>query len=1022
MRILLIMTVVSALVLVVDGVHADTHYVSLAGGNTAPYTSWSTAATSIQDAVDAAVGGDIVLVTDGVYINGGASVYSMANRVALTNAVTLQSVNGPESTSIVGVGPTGITAVRCAYLSSGAVISGFTLSNGHTARSGDELTQRAGGGVWLDGGGTVTNCIISDNVADAHGGGVLCANGGLLVDCTISGNRAEIYGGGGHIEDSGLFRNCTISNNVSVLDGGGVRFNNGGTLESCTLILNRAAGPNAYGGGVMCSYGGALSKCLIRANRAGGHGGGAYLTGGVLNNCELSDNTARVYGGGAQLFFGGALSSCTLSDNSAGDEGGGVRCVSGGSLTNCILWGNAAAAGTNWFIFGSGHSFVKTCTYPAIGSNSVTNNPLFVDAAAGNYRLQLGSPCIDAGTNQAWMVGATDIAGFARIRDEIVDIGAYELPSNSITFPEIPAQAITNTVVLSASASSGLPVSFVVASGPGILTNDVYLTFSSTGSVSVVASQGGDGDWDPAPDVTNTFEVFIRPIVVITNPVDGLEVYGEVTSIAVSGTNNEAVVGMMSWENAANGANDTFSASELTFLAPNVPLSFGTNVISVQGGNGVGVVASDSISIVRSREYSEDGGDSPFHYVATNGTAVWPYTNWMTAAVSIQSALHTASGGDTVLVSNGVYSTGGVEINSLSNRVALTKPVVLQSVNGPHVTLIVGAADPGGGNGPSAVRCAYVTNGAVIAGFTLTNGHTLDGEGGNGGGVLLDYGGTLNNCMIISNSAVAGGGAHLASGGTLNNCMLSDNLANVYGAGAFLGPGGSLNNCTLRGNTSYSDGGGAYCGGGGTLNNCILWGNTAVESGDNWQEDASGDGSYTNICTTPLPTNGVNCVTNDPLFVAVDDYSLQSNSPCIDVGIALAGITDDIEGTPRPLNGDGIGAALPDIGAYEYSSLIYDTDSDLQTDYEEYIADTDGTDAGDFFRILELQAGVPATVRFQTSAQRQYTLWYSTNLVEGLWTAVAGQADIPGSGGENSLAHTNSLSPVFYQVEVELSE
>ena len=49
---------------------ADTHYVKLTGGNTSPYTSWGTAATSIQDAVNVASPGDTVMVDSGTYDRG----------------------------------------------------------------------------------------------------------------------------------------------------------------------------------------------------------------------------------------------------------------------------------------------------------------------------------------------------------------------------------------------------------------------------------------------------------------------------------------------------------------------------------------------------------------------------------------------------------------------------------------------------------------------------------------------------------------------------------------------------------------------------------------------------------------------------------------------------------------------------------------------------------------------------------------------------------------------------------------
>ncbi len=93
-----------ALMLLTFYVQATTHYVDANGTNPiSPYTNWSTAALNIQNAVDASTNGDLVLVTNGIYATGGRRWFdSGTNRVTLTNAVTLQSVNGPGFTWIVG--------------------------------------------------------------------------------------------------------------------------------------------------------------------------------------------------------------------------------------------------------------------------------------------------------------------------------------------------------------------------------------------------------------------------------------------------------------------------------------------------------------------------------------------------------------------------------------------------------------------------------------------------------------------------------------------------------------------------------------------------------------------------------------------------------------------------------------------------------------------------------------------------------------------------------------------------------
>ena len=110
---------------------AETRYVDIGSTNAvAPFTNRTEAATSIQDAVDVAITGDTILVADGAYASGGSGGVYGSNRVVVTKAVVVRSENGPSMTSIVGIGQLGANAMRCVLMDNGAILDGFTLTNG----------------------------------------------------------------------------------------------------------------------------------------------------------------------------------------------------------------------------------------------------------------------------------------------------------------------------------------------------------------------------------------------------------------------------------------------------------------------------------------------------------------------------------------------------------------------------------------------------------------------------------------------------------------------------------------------------------------------------------------------------------------------------------------------------------------------------------------------------------------------------------------------------------------------------
>ncbi len=215
-----------------------------------------------------------------------------------------------------------------------------------------------------------------------------------------------------------------------------------------------------------------------------------------------------------------------------------------------------------------------------------------------------------------------------------------------------------------------------------------------------------------------------------------------------------------------------------------------------------------------------------------------PFMTWATAARTIQDAVEVAAAQDLILVTNGVYNIGGRAVfGQMTNRISLDKPITVRSVNGPEVTVIEGHEVSLMGEG--AVRCAYLVEGAVMSGFTLTKGSSRDWRGDlfneqNGGGAWCQGpGATITNCILVSNHARnQGGGAYQ---GTLINCLLTQNSALGGGGGAAYA---ALNGCTLATNTTFwedvtqAPGGGAAFS---ALNDCTLVGNFALQGGGAWR-------------------------------------------------------------------------------------------------------------------------------------------------------------------------------------------
>ena len=159
--------------------------------------------------------------------------------------------------------------------------------------------------------------------------------------------------------------------------------------------------------------------------------------------------------------------------------------------------------------------------------------------------------------------------------------------SQTITFAGLAAKTYGDvTFALSATASSGLPVSFSVSSGPATFASNV-ITITGAGTVVVRASQSGDTSYAAAPDVDQSFSVNPAPLTITAANATkiygaGLPVFNATATGLVHGDTLANLDTPVTFATSASAASNVGSYSITPSAAdPNYTISFVNGTLNV---------------------------------------------------------------------------------------------------------------------------------------------------------------------------------------------------------------------------------------------------------------------------------------------------------------------------------------------------------------------------------------------------------------------------------------------------------
>lgn len=609
------------------------------------------------------------------------------------------------------------------------------------------------------------------------------------------------------------------------------------TVQDCVFSNNRTT---TGGGAISITYGGSLTVLGCRfSNSQGSRGGAISLSGSVAHTIQSSifeNNHAVLDGGG--IYSSSArtsVRSCLFSGNSAGGDGGGIYYSADddtGRIVNCTFVNNAAD------YHGGGLAIKADDVYTISVSNSIF-----------------------------W--GNTAVHDGPQIR---ADGGMW---NNRVSVPvdHSVVQGGQGGIFLDNGATGTYDASNLASDPQFVSASDFHLSGTSPCR---------DSGTNTPPGGVNSLDADGQPRVQNGIVDRGALEYPALPTIALSSTafqfnvlegGENPAVQVMSISNSGVGTLNWTAAETCEWLA-----------LSPDQGESMGEADDVALQVdatgLSSGQYACEitvsdpaAGNSP--QIATVNLTVGRVIVVPDEYATIQAALDAASSVDHILLRDGTYS--GPDNRNL----VVEKRLTLRSENGPEAAIIDCE-----GNGRAFSFQTAASNGSVLEGITIRNGHAT-GTDFSGGAIQCDETAlTLRDCIFLENRADGYGGAVFTSDSDLvvEACIFRRNQGQITGglqagssnisltiidsvfdanAGLLSGAGGALLGCdsTVRrcrfiGNTTSGDGGGVYTGSAAVeMSDSLFAGNHADRSGGAlwvWSSDR-----YTRLINCTIVNNTV---------------------------------------------------------------------------------------------------------------------------------------------------------------------